>query len=70
MVGNVKKKIKGWSRAGGLGKRKAGEKHAGGRMAGYFWHSTGESLQMYESVIAIEQIMFKSYIDATIFWYI
>ena len=38
----------------------------------YFWHSTGESLQTYGSVIAIEQIMFKSYIDATtgIFWYI
>ena len=36
----------------------------------YFWHSTGESLQMYESVIVIEQIIFNSYIDATIFWYI
>ena len=40
MVGNVKKKIKGWSRAGGLGKRKAGEKHAGGRMAGG-WCTSG-----------------------------
>ena len=63
-----KEEDKGMKQSWWIGKEKSRRKtcrRKNGWWLMYFWHSTDESLQTYGSVIAIEQIMFKSYIDAT-----